>query len=58
MSSDTRTQGLALRQSAIHTDDSDQRQERMRQLANVFIDMFESRSRKESETTSDLAEAA
>jgi hypothetical protein len=40
MYSDERTQGLNLAQPVQHEDSQDQRQERMRQLANVAIDIF------------------
>jgi hypothetical protein len=41
MYSDERSQGLAPEQPVLYYENSqDQRQERMRQLANVFIDMY------------------
>jgi hypothetical protein len=41
MYSDERTQGLAPAQPVLQYEDSqDQRQERMRQLANIAIDIF------------------
>jgi hypothetical protein len=54
MSSDERNQRL----TDIQPDEVDERKERMRQLANVFIEMFVAQNRKNPETPLELAEAA
>jgi hypothetical protein len=58
MSSDPSTQGLATGQSAAHTEDSHERQERIRQLADMFIDMFQARKQNNELAPAVLAEAA
>lgn len=54
-----RSQGLAKAQPVLNYSNShDERQERMRHLANVFIDMYQAERSKESEALPILARAA